>query len=89
MHSTPVYQLCHLSEIVLSSFLDLTSVTCLLLLLHRKFVDDFHKLGLPLHVLVNNAGVHLKVTDSALCQQTSIMVSTHKPGRTLALWHAP
>jgi hypothetical protein len=24
-------------------------------------VDDFHALGLPLHVLVNNAGVHLKV----------------------------
>jgi hypothetical protein len=28
---------------------------------HRKFVDDFHALGLPLHVLVNNAGEHLKV----------------------------
>lgn len=27
----------------------------------RKFADDFHKLGLPLHVLVNNAGEHLKV----------------------------
>lgn len=41
---------------------DDTQVTLLLLLLlHRKFVDDFHKLGLPLHVLVNNAGVHLKV----------------------------
>jgi hypothetical protein len=31
------------------------------MLLHRKFADDFHKLGKPLHVLVNNAGVHLKV----------------------------
>jgi NAD(P)-dependent dehydrogenase (short-subunit alcohol dehydrogenase family) len=30
----------------------------------RKFVDDFHQLGLPgLHVLVNNAGVHLKVSE--------------------------
>ena len=27
----------------------------------RKFVDEFHQLGLPLHVLVNNAGEHLKV----------------------------
>jgi NAD(P)-dependent dehydrogenase (short-subunit alcohol dehydrogenase family) len=25
-----------------------------------KFVEAFHATGLPLHVLVNNAGVHLK-----------------------------
>jgi hypothetical protein len=27
----------------------------------RQFADDFHKLGRPLHVLVNNGGIHLKV----------------------------
>jgi hypothetical protein len=26
----------------------------------KQFVQDFHSLGLPLHLLVNNAGVHLK-----------------------------
>lgn len=26
----------------------------------RRFADEFHQLGLPLNVLVNNAGVHLK-----------------------------
>lgn len=26
----------------------------------QQFVSDFHALNLPLHVLVNNAGVHLK-----------------------------
>jgi hypothetical protein len=41
---------------------DSQSAGCCPPLCCRKFVDDFHKLGLPgLHVLVNNAGVHLKV----------------------------
>lgn len=32
----------------------------------RRFADEFHALGLPLNVLVNNAGVHLKVIRTEL-----------------------
>jgi hypothetical protein len=40
-------------------------------------VDDFHKLGLPgLHVLVNNAGVHLMVSGDF---QTLRMVTVGAP----------
>jgi len=47
---------------------ELVTVThCMMLVLVcRKFADDFHKMGLPLHVLVNNAGVHLKVCGCAV-----------------------
>lgn len=32
----------------------------------RRFAVEFHQLGLPLNVLVNNAGVHLKVSSVPL-----------------------
>eukprot|EP00882_Tetradesmus_deserticola_P000889 GHRQ01000963.1.p1 GENE.GHRQ01000963.1~~GHRQ01000963.1.p1 ORF type:complete len:445 (+),score=210.22 GHRQ01000963.1:166-1500(+) len=32
-----------------------------------KFVEDFHATGLPLHLLVNNAGIHLKPHKKVSC----------------------